>query len=172
MRGLRRSPSTSRRILAGVIFSLVVLVLASCTEEGNTTKTDKTSSGGGFENTATMKTSPSTTKSPKDEQDNDTPEGTLKEMTEAPEVVVRLEGAPKTSFRGLCSVGGSDEVLGGQVPKRFTFDLQGGELTCRIQKKGSVGGELKIILLDGDQTRSVQSTRTSGGTINLSYSSE
>ena len=170
MRGLRRSPSTSRRILAGVIFSLAVLVLASCTEEGNTTKTDKTSPGGGVENTATIKTTPSTTNPPEDE--DDVPEGTLKEMTEAPEVVVRLEGVPKTSFRGLCSVGGSDEVLGGQVPKRFTFDLQGGELTCRIQKKGSVGGELKIILLDGDQTRSVQSTRTSGGTINLSYSSE
>lgn len=170
MRGLRRSPSTSRRILAGVIFSLAVLVLASCTEEGNTTKTDKTSPGGGVENTATIKTTPSTTNPPEDE--DDTPEGTLKEITEAPEVVVRLEGAPKTSFRGLCSVEGSDEVLGGQVPKRFTFDLQGGELTCRIQKKGSVGGELKIILLDGDQTRSVQSTRTSGGTINLSYSSE
>ncbi len=170
MRGLRRSPSTSRRILAGVIFSLAVLVLASCTEEGDTTKTDRTSPGGRVENTATIKTTPSTTNPQEDE--DDTPEGTLKEMTEAPEVVVRLEGAPKTSFRGLCSVGGSDEVLGGQVPKRFTFYLQGGELTCRIQKKGSVGGELKIILLDGDQTRSVQSTRTSGGTINLSYSSE
>ena len=87
-----------------------------------------------------------------------------------PEVVLRLEGGPKTTFSGLCSVGDQQSVLDGKVPKRFTFDPRGRELSCRIQKRDDGRGALKIILIAGDTTRSVQQTNVPGGTINLSYS--
>ena len=87
-----------------------------------------------------------------------------------PEVVLRLEGGPKTTFSGLCSVGNEQSVLDGKVPKRFTFDPRGRELSCRIQKRDDGRGALKIILIAGNTTRSVQQTNAPGGTINLSYS--
>ena len=87
-----------------------------------------------------------------------------------PEVVLRLEGGPKTTFSGLCSVGDEQSVLDGKVPKRFTFDPRGRELSCRIQKRDDGRGALKIILIAGNTARSVQQTNAPGGTINLSYS--
>jgi hypothetical protein len=87
-----------------------------------------------------------------------------------PEVVLRLEGGPKTTFSGLCSVGDEQSVLDGRVPKRFTFDPRGRELSCRIQKRDRGRGALKIILIAGDTTRSVQQTNSPKGIINLSYS--
>lgn len=87
----------------------------------------------------------------------------------SPQVVLRLEGGPKTTFSGLCSVGDQQSVLGGQVPKRFTFDPGNRELSCRIQKRDDGRGALKVVLVDGDTTRSVQQTNSPGGTINISY---
>ena len=87
-----------------------------------------------------------------------------------PEVVLRLEGGPKTTFSGLCSVGDEQSVLDGRVPKRFTFDPGNRTLSCRIQKRDRGRGALKIILIAGNTTRSVQQTNSPGGTINLSYS--
>jgi len=89
-----------------------------------------------------------------------------------PEVVIRLEGDPKTTFTGLCSVGGEQNVLSGQVPKRFTFDLSGERLECRIEKRDEGAGDLKVVLVAGDTTRSVQQTNAPGGVINLSYENE
>ncbi len=86
-----------------------------------------------------------------------------------PEVVLRLEGGPRTTFSGLCSVGEEQSVLDGQVPKRFTFDPEGRGLTCRIQKRDEGRGTLKIILVAGDTTRSVQQTNSPQGIINISY---
>ncbi len=86
-----------------------------------------------------------------------------------PEVVLRLEGGPRTTFSGLCSVGDEQSVLDGKVPKRFTFDPRGRELSCRIQKRDNGRGALKIILIAGNTTRSVQQTNAPGGTIKLSY---
>jgi len=86
-----------------------------------------------------------------------------------PEVVLRLEGGPKTTFSGLCSVGDEQSVLDGQVPKRFTFDPRGRELSCRIQKRDDGQGALKIILIAGNTTRSVQQTNSPQGVINISY---
>ena len=57
-----------------------------------------------------------------------------------PEVVIRLEGDPKTTFSGLCSVGDEQKVLSGQVPKRFEFDLKGRQLSCRIEKRDDEEG--------------------------------
>jgi len=89
-----------------------------------------------------------------------------------PEVVIRLEGDPKTTFTGLCSVGREQNVLSGQVPKRFTFDLSGERLECRIEKRDEGAGDLKVVLVAGDTTRSVQQTNAPGGVINLSYENE
>ncbi len=89
-----------------------------------------------------------------------------------PEVVVRLEGDPKTTFTGLCSVGREQNVLSGQVPKRFSFDLSGRPLECRIEKRDEGDGNLKVVLVAGNATRSVQQTNSPGGVINLSYENE
>lgn len=86
-----------------------------------------------------------------------------------PQVVLRVEGGPRTTFSGLCSVGGRQSGLGGQVPKRFTFDPGRRELSCRIQKRDEGRGALRIVLIAGDSTRSVQQTNSPDGTINVTY---
>jgi hypothetical protein len=86
-----------------------------------------------------------------------------------PEVMIRLEGDPKTTFSGLCSVGEERNVISGQVPKRFTFDLKGRKLSCRIEKQDEGTGDLKVVLVAGNSTRSVQQTNSPGGVINISY---
>ena len=86
-----------------------------------------------------------------------------------PDVLIRLEGDPKTTFSGLCSVGEEQNVLSGQVPKRFTFDLKGRKLSCRIEKLDGGTGDLKVVLVAGDATRSVQQTNSPGGVIKVSY---
>jgi hypothetical protein len=88
---------------------------------------------------------------------------------DSPGVVLRLEGDPKTSFSGICTVGGKQSVLSGRVPKRYTFDPEGQRLLCRIQKQDPGGGSLKVILAAGDTTQSVQQTSVRGGVISISY---
>jgi len=97
------------------------------------------------------------------------PEATLGMGPDSPDVVLRLEGDPKTTFSGICTVGGRENVLSGRVPKRYTFDPKGQRLSCRIQKQDSGKGRLKVILTANDTTRSVQQTSTRGGVINISY---
>ncbi len=97
------------------------------------------------------------------------PEATLGVGPDAPDVVLRLEGDPKTTFSGICTVGAKENVLSGRVPKRYTFDPKGERLSCRIQKQDSGKGRLKVILTANDTTRSVQQTSTRGGVINISY---
>ena len=97
------------------------------------------------------------------------PEATLGAEPNSPGVVLRLEGDPKTTFSGLCTVGGEESVLSGRVPKRYAFDLDGQELSCRIQKQDLGKGDLKVILTANDTTRSVQQTSTRNGFINISY---
>ncbi len=84
-------------------------------------------------------------------------------------VVIRLEGDPETTFSGLCSVGEEQKVLSGQVPKRFEFDLKRRQLSCRIEKRDDKTGDLKVVLIAGGATRSVEQTNTPGGAINVSY---
>ena len=103
-------------------------------------------------------------------EDTTPPEATLGAEPEPPGVVLRIEGSRKTTFSGICAVGGEDNVLSGKVPKRFNFDLpQGRRLSCRIEKRDSGRGELKVILIAEGTTRSVQQTTSSGGVINVSY---
>ena len=97
------------------------------------------------------------------------PEATLGTEPDSPDVVLRLEGDPKTTFSGICTIGGRENVLSGRVPKRYTFDPKGQRLSCRIQKQDSGKGRLKVILTANDTTRSVQQTNTRGGVINISY---
>ena len=85
------------------------------------------------------------------------------------EVMIRLEGDPKTTFSGLCSVGEERNVLSGQVPKHFAFDLKGRKLSCRIEKQDGGAGDLKVVLVAGETTRSVQQTNSPGGIIKISY---
>jgi hypothetical protein len=102
--------------------------------------------------------------------DSRPPEVTLGDDTGGePEVVIRLEGDPKTTFSGLCSVGSEQKVLIGQVPKRFEFDLKGRQLSCRIEKRDDKTGNLKVVLIAGEATRSVQQTNTPSGVIKVSY---
>ena len=168
-----------RRIFLTALLAVALLAVPACA--GDTTSSSEPSedassggsnksSGGTVENTASTEEATLSDSAGESTQSPDSPEGTLQERSENPEIVLRIEGAPKTTFRGLCTVGDRDEVLGGEVPKRFTFDLEGREIDCRIQKKDSGGGALRVILLDGDRTRSVQSTQNGGGTITLSYS--
>ena len=98
------------------------------------------------------------------------PEATLGAGPEPPGVLLRLEGDPETTFSGICSVGARRSVLSGQVPKRFAFDPKGRRLSCRIQKRGARGGELKVILTADDTVRSVQQTDSPRSVINVSYS--
>ena len=86
-----------------------------------------------------------------------------------PEVVLRLEGGPRTAFSGLCSVGNERSVLSGRVPKRFTFNPRGRQLSCRIEKRDENRGALKVILVAGNTTRSVQQTNSPQSVVNVSY---
>ena len=86
-----------------------------------------------------------------------------------PDVVIRLEGDSETTFSGLCSVGEEHSVLRGRVPKRFAFYLKGRQLSCRIEKRDGGTGDLKVVLVAGEATRSVQQTNAPGGVIRVSY---
>lgn len=168
-----------RRIFPAALLAAALLTVPACAgdatsssepSEGVSSGGSNKSSGGAGENTASTAEATLSDSSGQSTQSSKSPEGTLQQRPENPEVVLRIEGTPNTAFRGLCTVGDRDEVLGGEVPKRFTFDLEGQKIDCRIQKKNSGGGALRVILLDGDRTRSVQSTQSGGGTITLSYS--
>ena len=102
--------------------------------------------------------------------DSRPPEVTLGDDTGGePEVVIRLEGDPRTTFSGLCSLGAEQKVLSGQVPKRFEFDLKGRRLSCRIEKRDDNKGDLNVVLIAGEATRSVQQTNTPDNVIKVSY---
>ncbi len=63
-------------------------------------------------------------------------------------------------------------MLSGQVPKRFAFDLKGRQLSCRIEKRDGGTGDLKVVLVAGEATSSVQQTNAPGGVIEVSYEGE
>ena len=96
------------------------------------------------------------------------PEATLGPAPDAPGVLLHLEGDPGTTFSGICAVGGKESIISGRIPKRYTFDPRGQRLSCRIEKQDA-GGDLKVILIAGNTTRSVQQTNTRGSIINVSY---
>jgi len=153
-----------------VLLLVALLFVGACSEDpqdgpGNETEAATGETQGG--------TTPSPQSGEETTEDTSPPEVTLgQDPGERPEVVIRLEGDPKTTFTGLCSVRREQNVLSGRVPKRFTFDLAGERLECRIEKRDENAGDLKVVLVAGDTTRSVQQTNAPGGVINLSYRSE
>lgn len=147
---------------------VAALVVGGCSEEntaGRDTSEDflegtLSSSDGG------PKTTPLTTPPPETTGGADRRAG-----AGASEVVLRLEGDPRTSFSGLCTAGPEESIIRGRVPQRYRFDLGGGELSCRIKKLDSGSGNLRVVLLAGDNTRSVQQTNSRDGILKLSYTS-
>lgn len=85
----------------------------------------------------------------------------------AGEVELRIGGKPGTEFTGTCGVGGEKQDVSGEVPRSFTYQLDGGELECEITNKGS--GALEIVLKSGNN-RSVQRINGPGAVIKLTYS--
>lgn len=45
-------------------------------------------------------------------------------------------------------------------------------MECRIEKRDGDDGDLKVVLVARDTTRSVQQTNSPGGIINVSYKDE
>ena len=161
----------ARAIVPVAMLLLAVLLFAgACSDE--TRKPDERSSPAREKTEVTEEpTSASTTElkttrdSPPEISLGDDPDG-------KPDVVIRLEGDPGTTFSGLCSVGEERSVLSGQVPKRFAFELKGRQISCRIEKRDGGTGDLEVILVAGDSTRSVQQTNAPGGVIEVSYEGE
>ncbi len=167
--GPRNSVSTLEISPAALLLLAVLLFVGACSNEPQDRPRDETEDP----TAETGATTPSSQSGQETTEDAAPPEVTLGQDTgDRPEVVIRLEGDPKTTFTGLCSVGQKQNVLSGRVPERFTFDLAGERLDCRIEKSGEDDGDLKVVLVAGDTTRSVQQTNSPDGVINVSYQSE
>jgi hypothetical protein len=150
-----------------MVFAFFSLLAASCSDgpEPSGGGTGSTRSSGQEE--STLVTAP---EGPETTVDTPPPEATLGEAPpDSPAVLLRLEGDPGTTFSGICDVGGKESVLSGRIPKRYAFDPREQRLSCRIEKRDSGGGNLKVILIAGDTTRSVQQTNTRGSVVNVSY---
>jgi hypothetical protein len=151
-----------------LLLLVALLFVGACSDDQQDRQRDETEAP----TVETGSTTPSPQSGQETTQDTAPPEVTLGEDTDdRPEVVIRLEGDPNTTFTGLCSVGRKQNVLSGRVPERFTFDLAGERLDCRIEKSSEDDGDLKVVLVAGDTTRSVQQTNSPDGVINVSYES-
>ena len=162
---------TGRAILpAATLLLAVLLFVGACTDDSKKAERNDPPNG---KTKMTEETTSLATTGLETTGDSRPPEVTLGDGTGGqPEVVIRLEGDPKTTFSGLCSVGAEQNVLSGQVPKRFAFDLKGRQLSCRIEKQDGGTGGLKVVLVAGETTRSVQQTNSPGGIIKISYEGE
>jgi hypothetical protein len=157
--------ATAKALVAAVLAFLCSLAI-SCSDE---TAGERRATTGQPEDRqeSTLLTSPED--GPETTREGTLPEATLGPAPDAPGVLLRLEGDPGTTFSGICAVGGKESILSGRIPKSYAFDPRGQRLSCRIEKQDA-GGDLKVILIAGDTTRSVQQTNTRGSVINVSYS--
>ena len=154
-------------IVPAAMLIIVLLLTGACSDEAKNKK--KNNPPKGKTEVVEETTSPPTTVLETTGEPSP-PEVTLGEDPRGePEVLIRLEGDPETTFSGLCSMGEQREVLSGRVPKRFAFDLKGRQLSCRIEKQDGGNGDLKVVLIAGETTRSVQQTSAPGSIINVSY---
>lgn len=155
----------ANRCLAAALL-VASLLVAGCSEEVSTGNGSGGATGETSESTPEATSSPPSTM-PETTMDTGTLEGGI---GEEPGVVLRVEGDSGVTFSGLCDVGDEEAVLGGgQVPQRYEFDPRGERLSCKIQKLDSGDGDLKVTLLVGDSTRSVQQINTPESAINVSY---
>jgi hypothetical protein len=158
--------ATAKAFVAAV-FAFFCLLVASCSGESG-------SSGGGRDTTGQSddreeSTLVSLPGEPETTGEAPLPEATLGPAPDTPAVLLRLEGDPGTTFSGICTVGGKESVLSGRIPESYAFDPREQRLSCRIEKRDSGGGALRVIVIAGDTTRSVQQTNTRGSVINISY---
>jgi hypothetical protein len=156
---------------AAMLLLAVLLFVGACSDE--TSNPDKESNPPKEKTEVTEETASAPTTALETTGESPPPEIILGNDTGGkPDVVIRLEGDPETTFSGLCSVGEVDSVLSGQVPKRFAFDLKGRQLSCRIEKRDGGTGDLEVVLVAGEATRSVQQTNAPGDVIKVSYKGE
>jgi hypothetical protein len=156
---------------AAMLLLAVMFFVGACSDE--TRKPDESSNPAEEKTEVTEATTSAPTTGLETTGETPPPEITLGDDPDGkPDVVIRLEGDPETMFSGLCSVGEERSVLSGQVPKRFAFYLKGRQLTCRIEKQDGGPGDLEVILVAGEATRSVQQTNAPGGVIRVSYKGE
>jgi hypothetical protein len=144
--GPRKSVRALAIAPAAVLLLVVLHFVGACSDDPHDGPGDETE-------VPTGKTGGGTTPSPQNGRKTTTdlspPEVTLGQNPGGrPEVVIRLEGDP------------------------MTFDLSGERLECRIEKRDGHDGDLKVVLVARDTTRSVQQTNSPGGIINLSYKDE
>jgi hypothetical protein len=159
--------ATAKALVAAVLVFLCSLAVSCSGEtagEGRATTGQPEDREG-----STLLTSPGD--EPETTGEGSLPEATLGPAPDTPAVLLRLEGDPGTTFSGICAVGGKESILSGRIPKRYAFDPRGQRLSCRIEKQDA-GGDLKVILIAGDTTRSVQQTNTRGSVINVSYTGD
>lgn len=154
-----RTPLRKTGLLATLL--VAVFIVGGCSEEETT---GREISGDFLEGTLSSsdggpKTTPLTTETP----------DTTGVTAGASEVQLRLEGDPQTTFSGICTAGSEEYVIRDQVPQRYTFDLNGGDFSCRVQKRDPGDGNLRVVLIAGESTRSVQQTRSRDSVIRLSY---
>jgi hypothetical protein len=157
-----------RAIVQVAMLLLAVPLFAwACSDE--TRKPDERSSPAREKTEVTEGPTSASTTEPETTEKSPPPEITLGDPDGKPDVVIRLEGDPGTTFSGLCSVGEERSVLSGRVPKRFAYQLKGRQISCRIEKRDGDTGDLEVILVAGDSTRSVQQTNAPGGVIEVTY---
>ena len=156
--------ATAKAVVAASLVFLSLLI-ASCSSDTGSQSTGPTRKSDGFEEGTLV----SSSRAPETTREAPPPEATLGPQPDSPAVVLRLEGDPGTRFSGICVVGSKQSVLSGRIPKRYAFDPRGRKLSCRIEKRDPGRGDLKVILVAGDTTRSVQQTDTRGSVINVSY---
>lgn len=160
------------RISPLVVPIIALVLVAGCSSDGANESSGESTGDSGKPTTAFEEPTMSGSSGGEETTGSVTvPESTLGASPKEPDVVLRLEGDPKTRFSGRCTDGEQETVLKGRVPQRYAYNLAGDELRCRIQKRGAGDGSLKVILTAGNTTRSVQQTNTRGGEISISYRS-
>ena len=85
------------------------------------------------------------------------------------EIALELLGTKGAVLSGTCALGDEEHDLGGRVPERFTYELNGRDLARQIRKQGAGAGSLRAVIA-GDGVRFVQQTDAPYGAIRFSYS--
>ncbi len=147
-------------LLAGVLISLALA--AGCAGD------EETSGDATEDQTTKQDTQQASTEPTKDRTETTTQaqEGAGGKLS-SQEAMLEVNGNAGTEFSGSCAVGGEEMEIGGQVPERFVYELDGGRLECEITKESADSSSLEVVFTVGENTRSVQ--QISGGTLNLTY---